>query len=108
MDSKLAFGGSLERILMATLTGLFLLALAVTVCLRRRMAHDLLRPMATMRENVVRLQAGDYSSRIDAARPDELAQGFRADGRRPAQQSPGPHASGQAGTGSPGRPVAPF
>jgi diguanylate cyclase (GGDEF)-like protein len=64
----------LERILIASLTGLFLLALAVTVYFRRRMAKDLLRPVATMHECVLKLQSGDYSNRIDVARRDELGE----------------------------------
>jgi diguanylate cyclase (GGDEF)-like protein len=74
MDVGLAHGVDLERILIAALTGLFLLALAVTVYFRRRMAKDLLRPVATMHECVLKLQAGDYSNRIDVARRDELGE----------------------------------
>jgi diguanylate cyclase (GGDEF)-like protein len=74
MDVGLAHGMDLERILIAALIGVFLLALAVTVYFRRRMANDLLRPVATMHECVVKLQAGDYSNRIDVARRDELGE----------------------------------
>jgi diguanylate cyclase (GGDEF)-like protein len=74
MDGGLNHGVDLERILIAALAGLFLLALAVTVYFRRRMAKDLLRPVATMHECVLKLQAGDYSNRIDVARRDELGE----------------------------------
>jgi diguanylate cyclase (GGDEF)-like protein len=74
MDGGLNYGMDLERILIASLTGLFLLALAVTVYFRRRMAKDLLRPVATMHECVLKLQSGDYSNRIDVARRDELGE----------------------------------
>jgi diguanylate cyclase (GGDEF)-like protein len=72
MDRGLAHGADLERILIVALTGLFGLALAVTVYFRRRMAKDLLEPVASMHQGVVKLQAGDYAHRIEVARRDEL------------------------------------
>ena len=74
MDRGLAHGADLERILIVALIGLFGLALAVTVYFRRRMAKDLLRPVASMHQGVVKLQAGDYDHRIEVARRDELGE----------------------------------
>ena len=74
MDQGLAHGGDLERALILTLTCVFGLALAVTVYFRRRMAKDLVRPVATMHEGVMRLQAGDFGHRIKVARRDELGE----------------------------------
>jgi diguanylate cyclase (GGDEF)-like protein len=74
MNGGLAYGADLERGLIVALTGLFLLALAVTVYYRRRMAKDVLRPVATMHECVLKLQAGDYGNRIEVARHDELGE----------------------------------
>ena len=74
MDVGLAHGADLERVLIIALTGLFGLALAVTVYFRRRMAKDLLRPVASMHQGVVKLQAGDYDHRIEVVRRDELGE----------------------------------
>ena len=74
MDRGLAHGADLERVLIIALTGLFGLALAVTVYFRRRMAKDLLRPVASMHQGVVKLQAGDYDHRIEVVRRDELGE----------------------------------
>jgi diguanylate cyclase (GGDEF) domain len=74
MDRGLAHGTDLQRILIMALTGLFALAMAVTVHFRRRMAKDLMRPVATMHESVLKLQAGDYNHRIEVARRDELGE----------------------------------
>ena len=57
-----------------TLAGLFGLAVAATVYFRRRMARDLVRPVATMHQGVLKLQAGDYGHRIAVARRDELGE----------------------------------
>ena len=74
MDQGLAHGSDLERILILTLSCLFGLALAVTVYFRRRMAKDLVRPVAGMREGVLKLQSGDFGHRIEVARRDELGE----------------------------------
>ena len=74
MDQGLAHGADLERILLIVLSALFGLALAVTVYFRRRMAKDLLRPVASMHQGVVKLQAGDYDHRIEVVRRDELGE----------------------------------
>jgi diguanylate cyclase (GGDEF)-like protein len=74
MDARLAHGAGLERILILALSGLFVLALAVTGYSRWRMTKDLMRPVATMHEYVRKLQAGDYKTRIEVARRDELGE----------------------------------
>jgi len=74
MDQGLAHSVYLERILILALTLLFAVASAVTVYYRRRMARDLFRPVATMHQGVLELQAGDYSHRIEVARHDELGE----------------------------------
>jgi diguanylate cyclase (GGDEF)-like protein len=74
MDARLAHGSDLERILIVALSGLFVLALAVTVYSRWRMTKDLMRPVATMHEYVLKLQAGDYKTRIEVVRRDELGE----------------------------------
>jgi diguanylate cyclase (GGDEF)-like protein len=72
MQAGLAHDDGLERTLTAVLAGLFALALAGTVYFRRRMATDLVRPVASLHQGVLKLQAGDYSNRIAVARRDEL------------------------------------
>jgi diguanylate cyclase (GGDEF)-like protein len=74
MDQALAHGVFLERMLIIAMTGLFVVASAVTVYYRRRMAKDLMRPVANMHQGVLTLQAGDYSHRIEVARQDELGE----------------------------------
>ena len=72
MDRRLAHAAVLERVLFSVLLSLFGLAIAVTVYFRRRMAKDLVRPVAAMHSGVLKLQAGDYDHRIDVVRRDEL------------------------------------
>jgi diguanylate cyclase (GGDEF)-like protein len=74
MDRGLTHAGDLERILIIALGCLFSLALAVTVYYRRRMIRDLLRPVTTMHQGVLKLQAGEYDHRITVARSDELGE----------------------------------
>lgn len=74
MDQALAHGVDLERILIIALTGLFAVASAVTVYYRRRMAKDLMRPVASMHQGVLTLHAGDYNHHIEVARHDELGE----------------------------------
>ena len=74
MDQGLAHGADLEQILIIALIVLFVSASAVTVYFRRRMAKDLMRPVATMHEGVLKLRAGDYDHRIEVARQDELGE----------------------------------
>ena len=74
MDGGLAHGAALEQVLIYALVGLFGLALAVTVYYRTRMAKDLARPVASMHQSVLKLQAGEYDHRIEIARRDELGE----------------------------------
>jgi diguanylate cyclase (GGDEF)-like protein len=64
----------LERLLMITLLGLLGAAFATTLYFRRRMATDMMRPVADMHEGVRRLQAGEYAHRITVVRHDELGE----------------------------------
>ncbi|MEP7035530.1 MAG: diguanylate cyclase [Dermatophilaceae bacterium] len=72
MDQGLAHGADLEVALIIALIVLFAFASAITVYFRRRMAKDLMRPVISMHEGVLKLQAGDYSHHIEVARLDEL------------------------------------
>ena len=74
MDRGLAHAASLERLLILALLCLFSLALAATVYYRRRMVRDLLRPVTTMHQGVLKLQAGEYEHRIAIGRSDELGE----------------------------------
>jgi diguanylate cyclase (GGDEF)-like protein len=74
MDEGLTLGTDLERLLIGALAGLFGLALAVTVYFRRRMATDLVHPVATLHRGVLNLQAGHYDHHIEVARRDELGE----------------------------------
>ncbi|MDQ1541330.1 MAG: hypothetical protein QOH29_2056 [Actinomycetota bacterium] len=72
MRSGLATDAHLERVLIAGLATLFGVALAATLYFRRRMTKDLVRPVASMRDGVSKLQDGRYDHRITVARRDEL------------------------------------
>jgi diguanylate cyclase (GGDEF)-like protein len=72
MDQGLAHGGNVERLLIGALAALFALAVAVTFYFRRRMIIDLMRPVASMHEGVLKLQAGEYTYRLAVVRHDEL------------------------------------
>jgi diguanylate cyclase (GGDEF)-like protein len=74
MRSGLANDAHLERALMAGLAALFGIALAATLYFRRRMTKDLVRPVASMRDGVSKLQDGRYDHRITVARRDELGE----------------------------------
>ena len=74
MNEGLTHGADLEHILIAALSVLFGLALAATVYFRRRMKTDLLRPVATMHEGVLKVQAGHYQHRLTIRRRDELGE----------------------------------
>jgi len=74
MQKGLANDATLERELMLILAGLFGLALAATVYFRRRMAKDLVRPVASLHTGVLRLRTGDLEHRIEVARRDELGE----------------------------------
>ena len=68
LKARLVNEAALERILMILLAGLFGLAVVVTVYFRRRMTTDLVRPVESMHEGVLKLQSGDYGHRIEVAR----------------------------------------
>lgn len=74
MERGLAHAGSLEKALIIALSCIFSLALAATAYYRRRMVRDLLRPVTTMHQGVLKLQAGEYDHRIAIARSDELGE----------------------------------
>jgi diguanylate cyclase (GGDEF)-like protein len=74
MDRGLTHAGDLEWMLIIALICLFSLALAATVYYRRRMIRDLLQPVTTMHQGVLKLQAGEYDHRIAIARSDELGE----------------------------------
>jgi diguanylate cyclase (GGDEF)-like protein len=72
--SRLAHDAGLERRVLAVLATLLGVALAVTAYFRRRMANDLVLPIASMWESVLRIQGGDYDHRLKVARHDELGE----------------------------------
>ena len=74
MDQGLAHNVGRERILIISLIAMFALGSAITVYFRLRMAKDLVRPVASMHQGVLKLQAGDYNHRIEIARQDELGE----------------------------------
>lgn len=74
MDRGLVHADNLERLLVGALIFLFGLALATTVYYRRRMVRDLLRPVTTMHQGVLKLRAGEYGHRLEVARRDELGE----------------------------------
>ena len=74
MDAGLAYGSDLERTLIVALSLLFMMGLVGTVYFRRRMAKTLLKPVAAMHDNVLKLEAGDYNNRMEVARRDELGE----------------------------------
>jgi len=74
MHAGLAADTRLERMVTAGLAGLFGLLLICTLYFFRRMAKDLLRPVANMHRGASRLQAGDYQHRIEVVRQDELGE----------------------------------
>ncbi|CAH0271868.1 putative diguanylate cyclase YegE [Arthrobacter sp. Bi83] len=74
LDRGLVDTGDLEQLLLIARTGLLILAVGATLYFRRRMVKDLMRPVNSLRRGVHKLQAGDYSHRIDIARRDELGE----------------------------------
>ncbi|HEY5024163.1 MAG TPA: diguanylate cyclase [Acidimicrobiales bacterium] len=74
MQRGLSHGGELEGILIVVLSGLFGVAVVVTVYFRRRMAKDVLRPVISMYQGVLKLQEGNFAHRIAIARRDELGE----------------------------------
>lgn len=74
MRQGVASAEALAHLLLISLGLMFGLALCVTQYFRWRMAKDLVRPVARLHRGVVRLRAGDYGSRIEVERPDELGE----------------------------------
>lgn len=74
MDTTLARSSQLARTLVLVLVGLFGLAVVTTLYFLRRMARDLMRPVISLHEGVMRLQAGDFEHRITISRLDELGE----------------------------------
>jgi diguanylate cyclase (GGDEF)-like protein len=74
MDRGLERGAALERALVIGLSTMFAAALTVTVYFRRRMARDLMRPVANLHQGVRNLKAGEYDCLIEVARRDELGE----------------------------------
>jgi diguanylate cyclase (GGDEF)-like protein len=66
--------GALENLLIVARSGLLFVAIGATLYFRRRMVKDLVRPVNSLRRGVLRLQAGDYSHRVEVARHDELGE----------------------------------
>ncbi|WP_427004438.1 diguanylate cyclase domain-containing protein [Pseudarthrobacter sp. H2] len=64
----------LEGLLVVGRSGLFVVAVGATLYFRRRMVKDLMRPVNSLRRGVLKLQAGDYSHRLDVSRRDELGE----------------------------------
>ena len=74
MDAGLARGADLETSLIAVLSALFVVALATTAYYRRRMARDVMRPVAELHRGVLQLKASDFDHRIEVNRRDELGE----------------------------------
>jgi diguanylate cyclase (GGDEF)-like protein len=74
MDAGLAYSAELQQIVIAARVALFGLAVAGVVYFRNRIVKFLIRPVEGLHRGVLRLQAGDYSHRIDPVRPDELGE----------------------------------
>jgi diguanylate cyclase (GGDEF)-like protein len=72
MRTRMAGNQDLERGLLVLLSTLFAVALAATVYFRRRMAKDLVGPVASMHKSVLKLHAGELDHRMPVARHDEL------------------------------------
>jgi diguanylate cyclase (GGDEF)-like protein len=74
MHEGFADASGLERQLSVAFAVLIAMALGVTAYFRRRMSKDLVRPLASVHDGVLRLQAGDYGHRIEISRRDELGE----------------------------------
>jgi diguanylate cyclase (GGDEF)-like protein len=73
-EAGLAHSQDLERILVGALGVLFVVGLAAGGYVCWRVARDVLEPVAAMSRYVSKLQDGDYSSRIEFVRRDELGE----------------------------------
>jgi diguanylate cyclase (GGDEF)-like protein len=74
MNRGLDGANTLQRTLGATLAAALLVAIGGMLYFRRRMARDLLRPVAIMHAGVSQLEAGQLDHRIEVVRPDELGE----------------------------------
>ena len=74
MNTGLARGSLLERLLIVALTAVFGLAMALTWYFRRRMNRDLVQPVARLLDGVLTLRQGAYETRLTVARPDEIGE----------------------------------
>ena len=74
LDDGIARGAELQQVATAGRTALFALAGGGVFYFRRRMTKYLMRPVEGLYRGVLKLQAGDYSHRINVARDDELGQ----------------------------------
>jgi diguanylate cyclase (GGDEF)-like protein len=74
MRNGLASGARLQRTFVGALTALLVIAFGGMLYFRRRMAKDLLHPVASLHDGVLKLRAGQLDHRIDVARRDELGE----------------------------------
>lgn len=74
LDHGLVDTRAMESLLLVGRLGLFGVAIGATLYFRRRMVKDLKRPLNSLRQGVLKLQAGDYSHRLGVARRDELGE----------------------------------
>ncbi|AXJ11928.1 GGDEF domain-containing protein [Arthrobacter sp. PM3] len=74
LDDGVAYGAQLQQMVVAGRTALFVLAGAGVFYFRRRMTKYLVRPVESLYQGVLKLQAGDFSHRISVVRNDELGQ----------------------------------
>ena len=74
LDRGLVNTSDLEHLLIVARTGLLFVAIGATLYFRRRLVNDLMRPVTSLRRGVQKLQAGDYSHRLEVTRRDELGE----------------------------------
>jgi diguanylate cyclase (GGDEF)-like protein len=72
MKKGLASAATLQRTLEGALAAAFFIAIGGMLYFRRRMAKDLLGPVATLHNGVSKLEAGELGHHIEVVRPDEL------------------------------------
>jgi diguanylate cyclase (GGDEF)-like protein len=74
LQRSLVRATALERLGALALLAMGAFVLGITVYLRRRLARDLLRPVTSIHDGVIRLRSGDYGHVIPVARRDELGE----------------------------------
>jgi diguanylate cyclase (GGDEF)-like protein len=72
LDRGLVDTRAMENLLVVGRVALFVVVIGAMLYFRRRMVVDLKRPLSTLRNGVLKLQAGDYTHRLGVARRDEL------------------------------------